>query len=242
MNGLTRLSHKILARRVTGALAIAVALGGCADLRRAATLPPVNPESPVAAVVGPASRGSYATPRLTDVPPLPKNVASADTVKAGVLSLVRCRGGLERFPVTHPPLSRGTEQFAANARDVAQVNPADVPPPDSAARTDAFAAGLRAAVEPPAAIPSGPPLAADQSRPPTDAPPPHAAAPARAPRRRAAAPKPAAAPSAASSPAAPPPAAVQTAAAPAAPARVVETNAAPPLPPPLPDPLLARCT
>ena len=238
MNGFSRRSHKTLARRVTGALAIAVVLGGCADVRRSITLPPVNPESPVAGVVGPASRLSYATPRLRDVPPLPKNVASAETVKAGVVSLVRCRGGLERFPLTHPPLSRGTEQFAANARDVAQVNPADVPPPDSAARTDAFAAGLRAAVEPPAAIPSGPPLSADQSRPATGAAPPHAAAPARPPRRRAAAPKPAVAPP----PAASSPAAVQTAAAPAVPARVVETNAAPPLPAPLPDPLLARCT
>ncbi len=236
MNGFSRLSDKAMPLRAPAAvLGLALTLGGCADLRRSVSLPPVNPESPVAAIVGPASRLDYDTPRLTDVPPLPKNVPPAATVKVGVLSLVRCRGGLNHYGVTHPPLSAGTAQFAANARDVAQVNPADVPPADSAARTDAFAAELRAAVAPPAAIASGPAPTADQGRPPTGAPAPHVAAPAK-PSRRAAAPSPVVASPAAS------PAPVQTAAAPAASSRVVESDtAAPPLPAPLPDPLLARC-
>ena len=232
MNRFSRRNDKVRCLPVAGALASALTLGGCADLRRSVSLPPVNPESPVAGIVAPAARLDYDVPRLSDVPPLPKNVPDAGSVKLGVVSMVRCRGGLERFPITHPPLSGGTVEFAAAERDVAQVNPADVPPPDSAARSDAFAASLRAEVAPPPAIASGSALNADQSRPPAP-PAPHPAVPARPPRH------------AAASKAAPPPPqpAVQTAAAPAVPARVVETDVTPPpLPAPLPDPLLARCT
>ncbi len=233
MNRLSRKSRLALRAGAGGLLALAGA--GCADLRRSVTLPPVNPESPVAGVVGPASRLSYDAPRLSDVPPLPKNVPDAGTVKQGVVSMVRCRGGLERYPLTHPPLTGGTAQFAADARDVVQENPADVPPADSAARSDQFAAGLRAEAAPPAALASGAPLSADQSRPPT--------APGAAPHP---APRAARHPPPARSSASPPPAPVQAAAAPAAPAapaQVVQSNAAPPeLPAPLPDPVLARCT
>ncbi|WP_174299757.1 hypothetical protein [Caulobacter sp. S45] len=185
----------------------------------------------MAGIVEPASKLDYVIPRLDDVPPLPKNVPDAGTVKVGVVSLVRCRGGLERFPLIHPPLSSGTAQFATAERDAAQVNPADVPSPESAARTDAFAAGLRAEVAPPAAISSGAPLSADQSRPPVAATPGAPSRP-RQPRR-----------AAARQAAVPPVSSAQATAAPSEPARAVETTGAPPpLPAPLPDPLLARCT
>ncbi len=236
MNGFSRKSRSVLALRAGAAGLLALTAAGCADLRRSVSLPPVNPESPVAGVVGPASRLSYDVPRLSDVPPLPKNVPDAGTVKLGVVSMIRCRGGLERFPLIHPPLTGGTAQFAANARDVVQENPADVPSADSAARSDQFAAGLRAEVAPPAALASGAPLSADQSRPPS-AP---SAAPHSAPKPGRRAPPPRPAPAAAPSP---PVQAAAAPAAPAAPAQVVQSNAAPPgLPAPLPDPLLARCT
>jgi hypothetical protein len=87
-------------------------------------------------------------------------------VKLGVIGMIRCRGGVERFAATHPPLSAGAVQFAQNAREVAMVNPADVPAPDSAARAEAEAAQLRAFAAPPAAIANGPAPTPEQGKPP----------------------------------------------------------------------------
>ena len=140
--------------------------GGCADLRRATSLPPVNPESPVAPAVEAAAPRSYPLPRLSDVPPAPRNVATAATVKAGVLNIVRCRVAIRSFAPAHPPLSHGSDTFAADARDVAQINPADVPPPNSAALSEDLAARLRAFAAPPEAIGAGPPPTSDAIGPP----------------------------------------------------------------------------
>ena len=209
----------------------ALALCGCADVARVIAPPPVNPESPVAAQVQSASRRSYDVPRLIDVPPKPLNVPGAPTVKGEVIATVRCRNGVTGFALTHPPLSAATEQFASNERDLADINPADVPPPDSVQRSDAESAALRAYAAPPAALASGPPPTPAQAQPPVAAAPaPHASHRAAQARR------------------APPPAATV-----ASPAAVVQPAAAavaatesdgpiPPFPAPLPDPLLARCT
>ena len=149
MIGFYRPSRPSRLLRMAWAAGLASLLCGCADLRRSVSLPPTNPESPVAATVSAAARRSYPIPRLTDVPPTPRNVPVAAQVKLGVVSMVRCRGGLDRYPATHPPLSGAPEQFAAAARDAAEVNASDVPPPNSAARADAAAADLRAFAAPP---------------------------------------------------------------------------------------------
>ena len=210
----------------------ASALAGCADLRRSVSLPPVNPESPVAAQVRAAAPLRYDTPRLGDVPPVPKNVPTAPALKASVVAMVRCRRGVAGFAPAHPALSSGPEQFAASARDVAQVNPADVPPADSATLSATEADQLRAYASPPAAIASGPPPTPDQGKPGGPGPAAAPARPAAHPRRAAATPRPASAP----------PSAALAATAPAPPPSVQASDTTPPLPPPAPDPLLARCT
>ena len=207
----------------------AAALAGCADLRRAVTLPPVNPESPVAAQVRAAAPLRYDTPRLGDVPPVPKNVPTAPALKASVVAMVRCRRSVAGFAPAHPALSSGPEQFAASARDTAQVNPADVPPTDSATLSEGEAAQLRSYASPPAAIASGPAPTADEAKPGGPGP---APAPSRAPvhpHRAAAVPH-----------SGPPPAAAPAAAPPSTSLQAGDTPA--PLPPPGPDPLLSRCT
>jgi hypothetical protein len=107
----------------------AAALSGCADIRRSLGTPPINVESPVAAQVQAAAPLAYASPRLGDVPPIPKNVPQADVVKTGVLAMVRCRRSVASFAPSHPALTAGAEQFAVNAREIARVDPSDVPPP-----------------------------------------------------------------------------------------------------------------
>jgi len=214
------------------AAAAASSLSGCADLRRSASLPPVNRESPVAPQVAAAARRQHDVPRLMDVPPPPKDVPTAAEVKVGVVSMVRCRGGVESFAVTHPQFASGTASFAADLREAAQVNPADVPPPDSAERSESEAAELRAFASPPAAIASGPAPTPADAQPPAPAPaPPPNARPGRPTGHPAVA--------AASAPAAP----VQAPPSPpvAAPLQAVAPPP-PPLPAPLPDPLLARCS
>ena len=233
--GLARNSPR-LGRRPSGLAAVglaAVAVAGCADVRRALTPAPVNVESPVAAQVQSASTRSYTLPRLTDVPPTPKDVPAAPYVKNDVIAMVRCRRAVDSFPLAHPPLSGGAEQFATNERGLADINPADVPPSNQVQLSDTAAAELRAYAAPPAAIASGPPPTPAQAQPPPaggGAAPvaPHAKTSARRPAP--AAPSPA--PAVASSPA--------RAASPSS--SVAAGDAPPPLPGPLPDPYLARCT
>jgi hypothetical protein len=220
------------------ALAGAAALAGCADFRRSLSPPPVNPESPVAAQVRAGAPLDYETPRLQDVPPVPRNVPQAPVVKGDVLGMIRCRRGVASYAVTHPQLTHGAEQFADTAREIAEVNPADVPPPDSAARSEAAAQQLRAYAAPPAALASGPAPTPAEAQPN----PPAAPHPGPAPSRRGSAPSRTAqapAPVSHAAPAAGPPSA---AAAAVGAAPVQAADAAPPLPPPGPDPLLAHCT
>ncbi|WP_158915078.1 hypothetical protein [Caulobacter sp. S45] len=218
-----------------------VGVGGCADVRQAVWLPPVNPESPVAAAVTVASARTYARPRLRDVPPPPKNIPSAPMVKQGVVKLVGCRRAIYGYAAAHPPLTRGGEAYAGDQREIARVNPADVPPPDSAARSEALAERLRAFAAPPAALGSGPAPTASMALPPQQpaasaAPAPHAAAPVH-PR---------------TPPAAPAQAAAQTTVVTSTPVVAMqdETTASeplidkdiPPMPRPLADPLVERCS
>jgi hypothetical protein len=216
-------------------LVLAAGLAGCADVQRAMETPRINVESPVAAEVAAGADRNYATPLLRDVPPVPKNLPQPGDVKGQVAALVACRRAMAGYVVDHPPLSGEPAAFAANARAVAAITEADVPPADSAAKAEAFAAQLRAEAAPPAAIASGPAPTPQEAMPPAPAAPP-APSPARKPH---AAPKPVAA---APAPAAAPPAAASTPPS-GPPAEAVAVPAAvPPLPAPLNDPLLARCT
>ena len=238
MNGHARILRKDLRRYglAAGGLA-AVTLAGCADVRRSLTPAPVNVESPVAAQVQSASTRSYVLPRLTDVPPPPKNVPPAAYVKVDVIGMVRCRRAVDSFPLSHPPLSGGAAQFAANERGLADMDPADIPPANQAQLSDAAAVELRAYAAPPPALASGPPPTPAEAQPPAPVagggrPTPHARP---APVRHA---HPASVAAAAAKPVTSSPSSV----APPASSAAVAAQAPPPLPPPLSDPYLGRCT
>lgn len=217
------------ARGTAAALALAAGLAGCADVQRAIETPRINPESPVAPQVAAGADRDYAFPRLRDVPPVPRNLPQAPDVKSQVGGLVTCRRAMTGYVVGHPPLSGQPALFAADARAVANITAADIPPPDSAAKAEAFAAQLRAEAAPPPAIASGPAPTAQEAMPPAPEPP-QAPVGARPPRAA----RPHATPTAAPRPAA-------TASAPATTATVPPTLV-PPLPEPLADPLLAGCS
>ena len=234
---------KILRARPTASIAslllfvsTSAGLGGCADLRRAVTLPPVNPESPVAGRVAELSTKTFPRPRLRDVPPVPKNIPSAPTVKQGVIQMVGCRHAIVSYGVTHPQLNHDSVANADRLLAVAQVNPADVPPADSAARSEDLAARLRAFAAPPGAIKSGPAPTPAQAKPLEEGgvAPPAPNAPTSEPAQASA---PAVAPDASSEP---------TVAAQAKPqkssSQVLTGEPPPPLPKPGADPLLERCS
>jgi hypothetical protein len=203
-------------------------LGGCADVHRAVSLPPVNPESPVAGKVEAIAKETFPRPRLRDVPPLPKNVPPAPVVKTSVAQMVGCRTSILSYAPAHPPLSSGADVYAGDLREIAQANnPANTPPPDAAAKSEDLAARLRDFAAPPPPIASGPPPTPEMGKPPVE-PAPGAPAPGV---------------SAPPVPATPPPAAAAPAAASAASnTHVVEGPPPPDLPKPGPDPLLERCT
>jgi len=256
MRGDTRTLAPALAAGLTLLLAGA-GLSGCADLRRATFLPPVNPESPVAAAVAVGARRNFMTPAFTNVPPAPKNMPTAPVVKTAVFTMVGCRRSFERWTRLNPAMVDDTAGFAALEQAKVDTNPADVPTKAQDEASQALAEQMKAYASPPAALPSGPaPSAAELV-----APPPKAATTGQpAPAQAKPGPAPATAPVAKSKPkparavktatvAKPKPAtaAAPTAATPAPPTVAAVTVQAPGLalaPPPIPaagDPLLQHC-
>jgi hypothetical protein len=212
-----------------------VGLSGCADLRRAVFLPPVNPESPVAAQVAVGTRRNFTTPAFSNVPPAPKNVPTAPMVKTAVFTMVGCRRSFERWDRQHPAMVSDTAGFAALEQAKVDTNPADVPTKAQDAESQAVADQMKIYASPPAALPSGPPPSASE----LVAPPPKAEGPAPAPTPVARA-RPAR-PAKATAAAKPAPASPE----PAAPTTVVAQAPSLALAPPPPaigaDPLLSHC-
>lgn len=215
-------------------LGVVAALGGCADIHRAISLPPVNPESPVAGVVQRATYARIPAPSFLDVPPAPRNVPTAVEVKASVVGMVHCRRALVAWAPAHPPMVSDLTAFASTERAQVDNNPSDVPTAADAAQMQAEEDKLRQYAAPPPEITSGPPPSASEAMPPGSA----AAAPPSATRR------------AARSPSRRPPRTTAGAAraAPATPEPLPPADIepgiiaiAPPLPAPLGDPLLNHC-
>jgi hypothetical protein len=218
----------------------AVGLSGCADVRRATFLPPVNPESPVAAQVEVGSRRSFQTPAFTNVPPAPKNVPAAPVVKTAVFTMVGCRVAFQTWKRQHPAMVSDSLGFAAVERAKVDTNPADVPTKADDVASQAYAEQMKAYASPPAPLASGPAPSASElvAPPPKGAPVAATAATAAAkparPLKAVAAAKPAPAPTApAASVASEPPA--------VAPVVVQGLALAPPPPPAGADPLLQHC-
>jgi hypothetical protein len=221
---------------ILGLLTLAGPFSACADIGRATSLPPVNPESPVAGVVAAAAHESYKRPTFQSVPPTPLNIPPPAAVKTAVIDMVRCRRAYEGWAATHPALVAGTAGFAEDLRAKLDTAPADVPSPEEKAASEAQAAKMRAYAEPPPAMHPGP------APNPADATPPASIA-AASPQGQRRAP-----PAARIAAAAPPPAApVRAAAAPSG-AAIGQTSVTPTvavfqpsMAPVYGDPLLARC-
>lgn len=131
---------------------------GCGDLRRATNLtpPPVNPESPVAPAVAAAAARNYPLPNLRSVPSPPADVPTAEGFKNQVVGLVGERRQMERWDVTHPPMTSNPAAYAAKAES--QLPALELPPANQAAISSAYAEKMRAegAAPPPIGGPSGP--------------------------------------------------------------------------------------
>jgi hypothetical protein len=212
-------------------------LAGCADIRRATYLPPVNPESPVAGEVAAAAKQNFRRPSFASVPPKPLNIPPADEVKTAVIDMVRCRRAYEVWAVAHPALVSGSGAFAEGLQAQLDNNPADRPTPAEEAASEAEAAKLRAYAEPPPPMHPGPPPTPEEAAPPTAAKPataPHPTHPAAPVKVAAAAPAPAP-PTTVSAAPAPEPA---PAPAPAAQAVAIVQPSMTPL---YDDPVLAHC-
>jgi hypothetical protein len=210
-----------------GLLAAGGAMGGCAEIHRAASLPPVNPESPVAGAVAAAAMQSFPPPSFQSVPPKPLNIPPPDAVKTAVIDMVRCRRAYADWAAAHPAEVSGTTAFSERLRARLDNNPDDRPTPQAAAASEADAAKLRAYAEPPPPISPGPPLDASQASPASVAAPTHTT--------HAAAPTTVAV-------AAPPPAAPNSTAALAPPPQPLAVAVVQPsMTPHYRDPLLARC-
>jgi hypothetical protein len=249
MNALDQKSTGRRARlRLKRGLTLAAAVGtlcisACADLQRATSLPPVNPESPVAAQVAAAAPKDYPRPSLQAIPPTPMNLPTAAVLKGQVIDMVRCRRAFDQWAPSHPQLTYEPEAFADNLRRLVDQNPADIPTPQQAEMTQAEADKLRAYAEPPPPIHPGPPpdtslaippavvTAEPAAKPSTPAPAPHA-------RPQIALPRVAAATPAVASAAQGPTAAASASEPKLATAQVVDSNP----PPAFIDPLLAHCS
>jgi hypothetical protein len=220
-------------------------LGGCANIRRATYLPPVNPESPVAGVVAAASMQNFKRPTLASVPPKPLNIPPADAVKSAVIDMVRCRRAYQMWAAANPALVSGSVGFAEGLQAKLDNNPADRPTPAEEAAAEADAAKLRAYVEPPPPMHSGPPPTPEEAAPPAARPvasaanPQHPAALAKTPVAK----KTSAKTAAAAPPPAPPSAVAAPQAAQPAPAPAPEVVAVvqPSMTPLYNDPVLAHC-
>ncbi len=97
------------------ALALALGLGGCAQMQRGLDLiqpPPVNPSSPIAGYAEQVSRESFPAPQFKDVPPKPNEVRSPDQYKTAVVDEIAMRRELAAWRVAHPDLPDDTAAWA----------------------------------------------------------------------------------------------------------------------------------
>ncbi len=136
-------------------------LSGCSDVTQALSLDPggVRPDSPLAWQAVAASRASYPTPRLADIPATPKGLAPASAIKSSVIRMIGERRTLNDVIFALPPAQTDTDRFLASTRDRLAARPLTPPPEDQPALTAAFADQARALIQtppPPAGTPPRP--------------------------------------------------------------------------------------
>jgi len=140
-------------------LAAAGLLAGCSDVTQALSLDPggVNPDSPIAREAVAASRGAYPTPRLADIPAVPKGLPPASVIKASVIRMISERRTLNDVVFALPPAQTDTDQFLSRTRDALAARPLTPPPEDQPALTAAFAEQARSQIQTPPPAAGAPP-------------------------------------------------------------------------------------
>jgi len=147
-------------RRILGLAVLAACvggLGGCADMDRAAVLhpPPVNPESPVAAEAQAAVDRDYPYPRFRDIPAKPDDLPAPAEIKSQVADLSQTGQGQARWVAANPPMSENVEGWAQQATAQLPAFVHEQLPADQAARSEGYAAQLRAQAAAPPPIGGG---------------------------------------------------------------------------------------
>jgi hypothetical protein len=133
----------------------AAGLTGCADLGRATAAwgpASLNVESPAAPAVQAAQTQPMRFPSFRDVPPRValKDQRSGLEWSRDVQGLNRSGAALNAWAQENPSMAPTTaDSFNASALAALKYDPADVPPEDQAARTEAFANSVRDQATPP---------------------------------------------------------------------------------------------
>lgn len=137
------------------ALAIAMAAGVCGCLHegkasaRVAGGRAIDGPSAVARDVAYAAKHPGPYPRFIDIPNIPTDIRPASAWRQAVMELQGQKAALDREAADLPPPLTDTERYAADSRGRAAADPADIPPPDAAQQTEAYAKSLRERATPP---------------------------------------------------------------------------------------------
>ena len=135
MNGETR---KIV--RVALIVGLAAGAAACASPFSTAK---VDPSSPVAAQAAAAAKMKGQRRKFSDIPAIPKDVPTADQVRAAVVQQQRAGEALTRATAPGTWELKDTEAYAAKARRDAKPPAFDAPTEADRADTEAFARAAR---------------------------------------------------------------------------------------------------
>jgi len=129
----------------------AAGVAGCSLPSQVAGIrsPAVDPSSPVYKDVLEATQHPGPYPKFSDIPKIPTDVRPVSAWASAVADVRHDKAGLDSALAALPPPETDTEAFAANARSQAKPPSLDVPSPDTAEQTQAYAQTLRARATPP---------------------------------------------------------------------------------------------
>ena len=139
--------------RLALAIAMAAGVAGCLHegktAGRVAGGRAIDGPSAVARDVAYAARHPGPYPRFIDIPNIPTDIRPASAWRQAVVDLQGQKAALDREAADLPPPLTDTERYAADSRGRAAADPADIPPPDAAQQTEAYAKTLRERATPP---------------------------------------------------------------------------------------------
>ena len=132
-------------------LRVVLALSGLGLLAACATpQPPAEPlPAEVASRLETVRRERTEYPRFSDIPAAPQNLPTPAQWAAKVQAVEAQGEVIGRWPAANPAVVTDPTIDAARLQALTRVDPADIPPPDQAARTEAFAESVRQTMIPP---------------------------------------------------------------------------------------------